>query len=104
MRFKSVSITLLVVLCLALFSAPAQAQRVVVVPSTYNPSGFGVTTYVSSATPGTATSVNIATSAGMIYGLTANAGINTAGVQVFVNFFNATSANVTAGTTASIFS
>lgn len=101
---KSVVTTVLVALCLVLFSAPIYAQRVIVTPSSYSPSGYGVTSYVSSATPGTATAVNIATLPGMIYGLTANAGINTAGVQVFINFFNATSANVTPGTTAAMFS
>lgn len=102
MTFKSVVTTLVLIL---LVSISAQAQNVVVVPSPYQAQvNEGAVTYVSSATPGTATSVNISTTPTMIYGLTANAGINTAGVQVWVNFFNAASASVTPGTTAPIIS
>ncbi len=104
MKIRNVVTTLLVVLCLALFTAPAQAQRVIVTPSTYATAGYTVATFVTTSTAGNATPMDIATTTEMIYGLDANAGINTAGTQVFINFFNVAAASVTPGTTAPIFS
>ena len=96
--FKSVIITLLVVLSLAFFAAPAQAQRVIVTPSTYAPAGFTVTNSVT--TTSSAAAINISTVPVMVYGLAVNTGANTAVGTVWINVFNATSANVTPGTTA----
>ncbi len=104
MRLQSVTVTLLVVLLLLGITAPAFAQRVIVTPSTYSPAGFTTAVYPTTSTIGNATPNNIMTAAGMIYGLLVDAGINTAGVQVFANFFNGLAANVQVGTTAPIFS
>jgi len=105
MKIKSVVTTLLVVLCLALFVAPAQAQRVIVTPSTYATNGATAIALPSNSTVGSAVAVNISTSNSvMILGLTANAGANTAGVIVWVNLFAGPASGVTAGTTIPIYS
>lgn len=101
---RIVTVTLLLVAMLAVFTAPAHAQRVIVNPSVYDAYGQTIAVFSTTSTAGNATPQNIATTKGMIDGLTVNAGVNTAGTQVWVNFFNATGANVTAGTTAALFS
>lgn len=99
--FKGVVTTVLLVLSLVLFAAPVQAQRIITSPQA---TSSGLVTVDVVTTTSSAATVNLATVAGQIYGLVVDAGGNTAGTAVYVNFYNALSANVTPGTTAPMFS
>lgn len=101
-KSKSVMITLLAIASLLLFAAPGYSQRVIVVPSTYAPSGYTVSDFVT--TTSSAASTNICTTACMVYGLTVDASTDTSDIIEWINFFNVASASVTAGTTAATFS
>lgn len=101
MIFKNVLNTLLVGLCLVLLAAPLEAQRIIPSPQA---TSSGLVPFDLVSTGSSATPVNITTAAGQLYGLSIDAGANTAGTAVYVNFYNAASANVTPGTTAALFS
>lgn len=99
---RIVTVTLLLVAMLAVFTAPAHAQRVITNPSTYDAYGYTVTNSVT--TTSSAAAVNIVTTKAMLYGLAVNTGTNSAVTAVWINVFNAATANVTPGTTAAFMS
>lgn len=101
MRLTNVVTTLLLVLAVAFFCAPAEAQRIIPTPQA---TSSGLVPFDSVSTVGSAVPVNITTAAGQLYGLSVDAGANTVGTVVYVNFYNVASASVTPGTTAAMFS
>lgn len=103
MSMRNVLNTLLVVLAISILAPAGYSQnRVIIGPSTYAPNGVTVNDGVTTST--TAAAVTISSTPGMIYGMYLDAGANTANTVVWMNFFNATSGNVTPGTTVPIFS
>lgn len=101
---RHVTVTFLAIALMVAIAPQVHAQRTISNPSGYEPFGFTVATYATTTGVGSAAAVAIQASRGMVYGLTANAGANTAGVQVWANFFNTAAANVTPGTTTAVIS
>jgi len=76
------------------------AQRTVSLPDSYANTGLVVKQGIT--TNGSATPVNVQTNNGNLYGLSAGTGAGA--LVVYINVFNAASANVTAGTTTQVMS
>lgn len=102
MRVKNFVIA--AILALALF-VPHVGYGQVIEGNVHNRNqGATVSSGTTTSTAYSATPVNITTSPANVYGLTVNAGENTSGSSVWVNFFNVAAASVTPGTTAALIS
>lgn len=99
---RNVTVTLLLLLTLALFATPAQAQRIIANPSVYEPFGYTVSDKVTVA--GVAAAVAISATKAMVYGMTVDSGATTAATDAYINVYNVAAASVVPGTTVPVFS